>query len=640
MEKLKQNKEKIFMVVAIIVLFVAVIGISYAAFSYTRVGGNLNSITTGVISMSYEESSNIISMDKALPTTDATGKVRLKAGEYFDFTVSTTIKGTTSVNYEIAAEDFSSNTFDGKNIRLYLTKLNTDGSETEVMAPKNFLKSPSENKATGRPANMMSLASGTISASESNKYRLRMYVDERYNPQGDGGNKTFSIRINVYGKVYEGPVGSRLKAYENGTSTDFHTDDYRAKTTSIVTKKDNSIPETVIESWDVSKAGDGSIMAYSESDGNDGYKITIGGQDGIVPESLEIYFEKFTVVTSIDLSAFDTSETISMEYIFNYCSKLINLNISSFNTSKVTSMRTMFQKCESLTKLDLNHFDTSRVTDMAGMFMYCTNLQNLDVSNFDTTKVINMYAMFSNCSNLSTMGVSNFNTSNVTNMSYMFNQCKNLLSLDVSKFDTSKVTDMSGMFNYCENLSNLDVSNFNTSNVTNMVAMFQRCYNLTSLDVSHFDTSKVTKMNGMFNHCENLSNLDVSHFDTSKVTNMKTMFQCCYKLTSLNVTNFDTSKVTDMGWMFFGCIGLTSLNVNNFNTSNVTSMDSMFAQNAGLTSLDLRNFDTSKVTDFKDIFNNSYNLKEIKVSSKWVVSSSATITDMFTNCGVSSVTTV
>ena len=588
MKKLKENKEKIFMVVSIIVLFVAVIGISYAAFSYTRVGENLNSITTGVISMSYEESSNIISIDKALPTTDATGKVRLKTGEYFDFTVSTTVKGTTSVNYEIAAEDFSSNTFDGKNIRLYLTKLNTDGSETEVMAPKNFLKSPSENKSTGRPANMMSLASGTISASESNKYRLRMYVDERYNPQGDGGNKTFSIRINVYGKVYEGPVGSRLKAYENGTSTDFHTDDYRAKTTSIVTKKDNSVPETVIESWDVSKAGDGSIMAYSESDGNDGYKITIGGQDGIVPESLERYFEKFTVVTSIDLSAFDTSETTSMEYIFNYCSKLINLNISSFNTSKVTSMRTMFQKCESLTKLDLSHFDTSRVTDMAGMFMYCTNLQNLDVSNFDTTKVINMYAMFSNCSNLSTMGV----------------------------------------------------SNFNTSNVTNMVAMFQRCYNLTSLDVSHFDTSKVTKMNGMFNHCENLSNLDVSHFDTSKVTNMKTMFQCCYKLTSLNVTNFDTSKVTDMGWMFFGCIGLTSLNVNNFNTSNVTSMDSMFAQNAGLTSLDLRNFDTSKVTDFKDMFNNSYNLKEIKVSSKWVISSSATITDMFKNCGVSSVTTV
>ena len=595
MKKLKENKEKIFMVVSIIVLFVAVIGISYAAFSYTRVGENLNSITTGVISMSYEESSNIISIDKALPTTDATGKVRLKAGEYFDFTVSTTIKGTTSVNYEIAAEDFSSNTFDGKNIRLYLTKLNTDGSETEVMTPKNFLKSPSENKATGRPANMMSLASGTISASESNKYRLRMYVDERYNPQGDGGNKTFSIRINVYGKVYEGPVGSRLKAYERNATTDFHTADYKAKTTSIVTKKDNSVPETAIESWDVSKAGDGSIMAYSESDGNEGYKITVGGQDGIVPESLEWYFEKFIAVTSIDLSAFDTSETTNMHGAFNGCSSLANLDLSNFNTSKVTTMKTIVQNCESLTELDISHFDTSKVTDMSWMFAGCKSLIILDVSYFNTLNVTNMQGMFSKCYKISKLDVSNFDTSNVTDMSGMFQYCQNLDMVDVSHFNTSKVTNMSYMFNMYENSSNetnkliyLDVSNFDTSKVTNMRTMFQGCYNLTNLDVNNFDTSKVTNMSYMFNHCENLSNLDVSNFDTSNVTSMQAMFQCCYKLTSLNVTNFDTSKVTD----------------------------------------------------FKDMFNNSYNLKEIKVSSKWVVSSSATITDMFTNCGVSSVTTV
>ena len=32
-------------------------------------------------------------MNNALPTTDATGKVRLTAGEYFDFTLSGTING-------------------------------------------------------------------------------------------------------------------------------------------------------------------------------------------------------------------------------------------------------------------------------------------------------------------------------------------------------------------------------------------------------------------------------------------------------------------------------------------------------------------------------------------------------------------
>ena len=205
MKKLKENKEKIFMIVAVIVLFIAVIGISYAAFSYTRTGEKLNAITTGVIRMSYEESSNVISIDKALPTTDATGKVRLKEGEYFDFTLSTTIQGTTNVNWEIAAQDVTtgSKKIDGSNIKLYLTELNTDGSETEVMAPATYSADSSANDYTGRPANMMSLAMGSTSTTFNKKYRLRMYVDESYNPQGDGGNLVFSIKVNAYGKTGE-----------------------------------------------------------------------------------------------------------------------------------------------------------------------------------------------------------------------------------------------------------------------------------------------------------------------------------------------------------------------------------------------------------------------------------------------------
>ncbi|HIR58570.1 MAG TPA: hypothetical protein IAB38_00820, partial [Candidatus Onthousia excrementipullorum] len=48
--------------------------------------------------------------------------------------------------------------------------------------------------------NEMSLYTSSMNSSESNTYRLRMYVDESYNPQGDGGGKTFSVRVNVYGQ--------------------------------------------------------------------------------------------------------------------------------------------------------------------------------------------------------------------------------------------------------------------------------------------------------------------------------------------------------------------------------------------------------------------------------------------------------
>ena len=92
------KKEKIKNILTIgvtLMLLITVIGISYAAFNYVGTGQKLNTITTGAISMNYIESSNVISMSNALPTTDDTGKKRLNAGEYFDFTVKSSIKGNT-----------------------------------------------------------------------------------------------------------------------------------------------------------------------------------------------------------------------------------------------------------------------------------------------------------------------------------------------------------------------------------------------------------------------------------------------------------------------------------------------------------------------------------------------------------------
>ena len=68
------------------------------------------------------------------------------------------------------------------------------------MTPETYNEESSSNSYTGRPSGEMSLYTSSMSSSESNKYRLRMYVTEEYNPQGDGGGLTFSVRINVYGK--------------------------------------------------------------------------------------------------------------------------------------------------------------------------------------------------------------------------------------------------------------------------------------------------------------------------------------------------------------------------------------------------------------------------------------------------------
>ena len=533
------NKKQLLLSIGLVLILVLmIVGISYAAFKFVGEGKKPNTITTGAITMEYEESTNTISMTGALPTTDATGKVRLTKGEYFDFTIKSSIKGNANINWEIAAEDItpsSAKKMAGKNIKLYLTKLNGD-KEEEVMSPKVYRASTSANTKTGRPSGVMSLATGTMSASETTNYRLRMYVDEDYNPQGDGGGLSFSVKINAYGKVKEAPTGSKMKAYVTQTDldnkhftpqTDFHTDAYKSKITSIITKKDNIVPATATESWDISEAGDGSIMAYVEDDGsgNSTYKLTIGGKGGIIAnESMINYFAGFNKMTSIDLSAIDTSE--------------------------VTNMGGMFDECSSLTILDVSKFDTSKVTDMSGMFYYCSSLTSLDVSNFDTSKVIAMRFMFSECSSLTSLDSSNFNALELTDITDMFSGLTNLETLNLSNFNAPELTDITDMFSGFDGLGILNLTNLET------------------LNLSNFNAPKITNMNAMFKNLSKLSKLDLTNFNTVNVTSMREMFCGCSSLTSLDLSKFDTSKVTDMSYMFCDCPAWNTVDQTKFPKAN------------------------------------------------------------------------
>ena len=200
---MKNKKKDLVLILIVFILLIAIVGISYAAFNYVGTGQKLNTITTGAISMNYIESSNVISMSNALPTTDDTGKKRLNTGEYFDFTVKSSIKGNTDINYEIAAKEESGNTFDGKNIKFYLTKVNSDGTEEEAMPPKTYSEDTTSNVYTGRPADMMSLFVGNLNQQGDTeiKYRLRLWVDENYNPQNDNGGLVYKVKVNVYGQT-------------------------------------------------------------------------------------------------------------------------------------------------------------------------------------------------------------------------------------------------------------------------------------------------------------------------------------------------------------------------------------------------------------------------------------------------------
>ena len=219
-----------------------------------------------------------------------------------------------------------------------------------------------------------------------------------------------------------------------------------------------------------------------------------------------------------------------------------NSNLAPIIPVNGTSCHSMFSDCESLTQLDLSSFDTSKVVDMNYMFEYCSSLTSLNLSNFDTSQVINMKRMFLSCRRLISLDLSNFDTSSVTNMSHMFYDCSRLTVLDLSNFNTGNVTDMSYMFYECSRLTVLDLSNFNTGNVTDMSYMFYGCLKLISLDLSNFDTSNATNMRYMFCYCVDLNTIYVSNkWSVNNITESEEMFISCYNLPNYN--SYKTKKI-------------------------------------------------------------------------------------------------
>ena len=398
-----------------------------------------------------------------------------------------------------------------------------------------------------------------------------------------------SLNKSMDGTVYEANPVIKAVSYDAENQQiyqgEFWNDTYKYNTTKIVIQNALNPIEEAVEFWDVSEAGDRSVMAYAVlNDDGSTYTIYLQGNGKIIAnENSSCLFFDFSKLQTIEgLEYLDTSKVTDMSYMFYWCENLIELDVSNLNTSKVTDMHDMFCYCSSLTELDLSNFDTSNVTDMYEMFCNCSSLKELNVSNFDTSNVTDMDGMFSACESLTELDVSSFDTSNVVYMNWMFWWCKSLTELDLSTFNTEKVINMGGMFGYCDNLTKLDVSSFDTSNVTDMRDMFTHCKSLIELDLSNFDTSSVIDMGNMFSTCSNLTELDISNFDTSNVTDMFAMFVLCENLTELNLSTFDTSKVETIHQMFQGCSNLKLIDFRNATFNNITSDADMFYKTSNL----------------------------------------------------------
>ena len=211
------SKQILLSVLGVAILVVAVVGISFAAFSYSKAGEVSNTITTGTITMSFSEETAGISITNAEPVADETAKVDKTANHYFDFTVSRKTDAALKVPYEISISEGSmgegETKLPTKYVTVYLTKVNGE-TETAVVEPtKLSTLIVDSNKSNLNDTIAYKLYevndAATTHTGTAENYRLRMWVNTDAQFTTNGADHTlnsttkyaYRLTVNVKSQV-------------------------------------------------------------------------------------------------------------------------------------------------------------------------------------------------------------------------------------------------------------------------------------------------------------------------------------------------------------------------------------------------------------------------------------------------------
>ena len=199
----KNNKKKtlILSMIGLIGLIIVTIGITYAIFTYTKLGTTDNTITTGTLKFLYTENTGVktgIKLANALPISDTQGKVLDGDNNVFDFSIEATNTGTEAIPYEVTLRKKSTSTLGEENVKVYLTD-RTESTEKEELEPTKYSELTQTNIDVGSKIEK-TIYNGTVNGGEvsyKKDFRLRMWIDETSN-QTDINGKEFTAMVNVY----------------------------------------------------------------------------------------------------------------------------------------------------------------------------------------------------------------------------------------------------------------------------------------------------------------------------------------------------------------------------------------------------------------------------------------------------------
>lgn len=182
----ENKKTLLFSVLGVILLLVVVIGVSYAMYTFSAKGSKVNQITTGTISLSYAETSQV-TLTNAYPSTDATGSA--VTGHDLVFKVTGSITGSTSVKYDLALANITP----GATLTAEHVKFNLKKGDRYIIGEANSgVTVASRATQSGTLIGAYLLDTDTLTSTKTGAtYTLRAWVADTYNlKQGENTTTT------------------------------------------------------------------------------------------------------------------------------------------------------------------------------------------------------------------------------------------------------------------------------------------------------------------------------------------------------------------------------------------------------------------------------------------------------------------
>ena len=220
------KKQNIIMGISFVLLFVMVMGVSYAAYKFSATGTKENVISTGTISMSYKQNS-FIDLKNTYPKTDIYAIGTKEDKSSMEFSVSMEVSGTTTINYVLALTEIQEGeTLKSDKVKIYLEKegkvvnnFETNKGQTIESFKNKYVEGLIDNYAIYQDI--------LTTSKETHNYTLTAWIDESYilpiknetTTTKETNKETYKFKVKVVGVDSPITIKENTPIDESGANT-------------------------------------------------------------------------------------------------------------------------------------------------------------------------------------------------------------------------------------------------------------------------------------------------------------------------------------------------------------------------------------------------------------------------------------